>query len=148
MPGLEIADIADADVDAVIDLWRRCGLLRPWNDPRADIAFARSQDNAAVLVGREAGALVAAVMVGHDGHRGAVYYVSVDPGRRGAGLGRAIMAAAEAWLKDRGVWKLNLLVRPGNAAVAGFYEALGYTVEERVSLARWIDPARDPSRRT
>lgn len=144
---LLISDISDADVDAVVDLWTRAGLTRPWNDPGRDIAFARQSAEATVLVGRETpdGAIVAAVMAGHDGHRGAVYYVAVDPARQGGGLGREIMAAAERWLKDRGVWKLNLMVRTDNTAVAAFYRSLGYEFEERLNFSRWLDPSAKPS---
>ena len=74
---LTIAPIADADVAAVAALWQRCGLTRPWNDPTSDITFARKGPNSAVLVGREANAIVASIMVGHDGHRGWVYYVEI-----------------------------------------------------------------------
>ena len=83
--------IEDGDVADVIALWQRCGLTRPWNDPAADIALARKGANATVLVGRDDGAIVASVMVGHDGHRGWVYYVAVDPDHRIKGYGRAIM---------------------------------------------------------
>jgi hypothetical protein len=38
-----------------------------------------------------------------------------------------IMAAAEAWLTNRGVWKVQLLVRDGNENVKSFYERLGYS---------------------
>jgi len=144
MSQLEIREIADQDVHSVIDLWQRCGLTRPWNDPAADIAFARSSENATVLLGISDGAIVASAMTGHDGHRGTVYYVSVDPDHRGRGFGRAIMAAAENWLASRGVWKLNLLVRADNTPVVACYEALGYEVEERVAMAKWIDPSRKP----
>ena len=91
---LAIADIADADVEAVIALWQRCGLTRPWNDPASDIALARRNANSTVLVGRADGALVATAMVGHDGHRGWVYYVAVDPASQKQRLCRSIMAAA------------------------------------------------------
>lgn len=144
MAPLEINEITDADVEAVVALWDACGLTRPWNTPQADIAFARSCDHATVLVGRNAGAVVASAMVGHDGHRGTVYYVAVAPPRQGQGLGKAIMAAAEAWLRDHGVWKLNLIVRAENEQAVSFYEALGYAAEERLNLAKWIDPGRKP----
>src|SRR3954463_12994882 len=95
MSSLTILPIADADVETVIALWQRCGLTRPWNDPGSDIAFARRGQNATILVGRTADAIVASVMVGHDGHRGWVYYVAVDPNERTKDFGRTIMAAAE-----------------------------------------------------
>lgn len=131
-------EIADADVDAVIALWQDCGLTRPWNDPAKDIAFARRGENSTILVAAEGGRIVASVMAGHDGHRGMLYYVAVDPGLQGRGLGKAAVRAAEHWLAARGVWKINLLVRAENDHVRGFYEALGYEVNPVFCMARKI----------
>ena len=141
---LSIAAITDDDVAAVINLWERCGLTRPWNDPAGDIAVARRGDNATVLVGRHDGAIAATVMVGHDGHRGWVYYVGVDPDCRGRDYGRAIMAAAEGWLRQRGIVKLMLMVRSDNSKVQAFYETLDYVVQDRIVYAKWLD-GRDPT---
>ena len=136
---LDIAAITDADVAAVAALWQRCGLVRPWNDPAADIALARSGGNADVLVGRAGNAIAATVLVGHDGHRGWVYYVAVDPDHQRKNFGRVIMAAAEDWLRARGIEKLQLLVRGDNTQVAAFYESLGYGEQKRVIYAKWLD---------
>ena len=141
---LTIAPIADADVAAVAALWRACELTRPWNDPASDIAFARKGPNSAVLVGRDGNAIAASVMVGHDGHRGWVYYVAIDPAHRGKGHGREIMNAAEQWLRQRGIEKLMLLVRSDNTKVQAFYEQLGYDEQERVIYAKWLD-GREPT---
>lgn len=128
-----------ADRDAVIALWDACGLLRPWNDPNEDFGFALAGPASTVLVGEVAGRIVASAMVGHDGHRGAVYYVSVDPALRGAGYGAELMTAAEAWLRALGVPKLNLLVRNSNEAVTGFYARIGYEPEPNKQLAKRLD---------
>ena len=133
---LQFRPIADGDIDEVVALWVRCGLTRPWNDAVKDIAFARAGANSDVLLACLDGDVAASVMVGHDGHRGAVYYVSVDPALQGGGFGRQTMEAAEAWFQERGVWKINLLLRADNAKVRGFYEALGYEVEPRLCMAR------------
>ena len=82
---LAVSSITDADVAPTIALWQRCGLTQPWNDPAADIAFARRGPNSDILVGRSGDKLVATALVGHDGHRGWVYYVAVDPMRRAQG---------------------------------------------------------------
>src|SRR3954453_13389991 len=105
-PDLAISDITDADVPAIVALWERCGLTRPWNDPAADIALARRGVNSTILIGRNGGAIVATALVGHDGHRGWVYYVAVDPERRAQGFGRAIMNASEEWLRQAGIAKM------------------------------------------
>ena len=136
---LQISRITDADVAAVIALWQRCSLTRPWNDPGADIALARRGPNSAILVGRVGNAIAASAMVGHDGHRGWVYYVAVDPEAQHKGYGRAIMAAAEDWLRQLDVSKIMLMVRPDNTAVQAFYQTLGYDAQERVIYAKWLD---------
>ena len=141
---LTIEAIDGGDVAQVIALWRRCGLTRDWNDPAADIALARNETNATVLVGRNDGTLVASVLVGHDGHRGWVYYVTVDPNHRFKGYGRAIMNAAENWLRARGIEKLQLMIRGDNVKVKAFYESLGYYDQPRVVFAKWLD-GREPT---
>jgi ribosomal protein S18 acetylase RimI-like enzyme len=137
---LAIAAIEDGDVAEVIALWQRCGSTRGWNDPAADIALARRENNATVLLGRDGGGVLAAsVLVGHDGHRGWVYYVTVDPDQRFKGHGRTIMNAAEDWLRARGIEKLQLMVRGDNARVHSFYRSLGYYDQQRVTFAKWLD---------
>jgi ribosomal protein S18 acetylase RimI-like enzyme len=139
LAGLAIAVIEDADVTSVVSLWERCGLTRPWNDPVADIALARKGPNSTILLGREDEKVVASAMVGHDGHRGWVYYVAADPDRRGQGLGRAIMNAAEDWLRQAGIAKLQLMVRQDNARASAFYETIGYDEAAVTVFAKWLD---------
>jgi ribosomal protein S18 acetylase RimI-like enzyme len=141
---LAISPIADADLPAVIALWQACGLTRPWNDPASDIAMARRGPNSAVLIGRDNGAIVATAMVGHDGHRGWVYYVATDPNHRGEGFGRTIMAAAEDWLRAAAIEKLQLLVRRENAKAGAFYQSIGYSEAQTVVFAKWLD-GREPT---
>lgn len=139
MKTLEIDAINDSDVENVVALWQRCGLTRPWNDAHADIALARQRDNSTILVGRDGGAIVATVMVGHDGHRGWVYYVAVDPDIRKRGFGRVIMAAAEDWLRAAGIAKLQLLVRRENEQANAFYGSLGFELSTSVMFQKWLD---------
>jgi ribosomal protein S18 acetylase RimI-like enzyme len=141
---LSIKALEDDDIAEVVSLWQRCGLTRPWNDPAGDIALARKETNATVLLARSNGALVGSVLVGHDGHRGWVYYLTVDPDHRLSGYGRAIMNAAEDWLRVRGIEKLQLMVRGDNARVHAFYRSLGYYDQERVVFAKWLD-GREPT---
>ncbi|KMO10610.1 GNAT family acetyltransferase [Methylobacterium platani] len=133
-----IRAIEDADVPAVIALWHAAGVARPWNDPATDIAFARRGPHGTVLVAEAEGRIVGTAMAGEDGHRGWLYYVAVDPGHQGGGLGRAMVEAGEAWLAARGVWKVQLLVRRGNEAVLGFYDHLGYRDTTAVCLQKVI----------
>jgi ribosomal protein S18 acetylase RimI-like enzyme len=141
---LTITSIEDADIPEVIRLWKRAGLVREWNDPTSDIELARRERNSTILLGRCDGALAASLLVGHDGHRGWVYYVSVDPDHRLKNYGREIMTAAEDWLRARGIMKLQLMVRGDNAKVHAFYRSLGYYDQQRTTFAKWLD-GRDPT---
>ena len=124
------------DTDAVVALWEDAGLTRPWNDPRADIERKLTVQPELFLVAEEmtqtqaasvAGAhIVGSVMAGYDGHRGWLYYLASASDRRGAGIGRALVAEAERLLLAMGCPKVQLMVRVGNEQVLGFYDALGY----------------------
>ena len=130
---------AAGDEAEVVALWRACGLTVPYNDPATDFRFARAGAASDVLVGRAADRRIAGtVMVGHDGHRGWLYYVAAAPDRRGEGVGRLMVEAGEAWLKARGVVKVQLLVRETNTQVVGFYEHLGFETAPRVILSKWL----------
>ena len=120
-------------------MWDICGLTRPWNDANADFDFALAGPASTVLVGLIDGNIVASAMVGHDGHRGGIYYVSVHPSCRAKGLGALVMREAEQWLQALGVPKMNLIVRSGNDKVVGFYESIGYQVEPNTQMGKRLD---------
>lgn len=130
----------EMDETATVALWRACDLVASYNDPHADFRFARAGAASEVLVAEgEGGRLVGSVMVGHDGHRGWLYYVSADPNARSRGIGRELVRAAEGWLRGRGVRKAQLLVRQSNAGVVTFYERLGFKQSAVVVMERWLD---------
>lgn len=120
-----------------IALWRSAGLTRPWNDPDADLERAIDGPSSTVLAATEDGRLVGTSMVGHDGHRGWVYYLAVDPKSQRHGVGRALMRAGETWLAER-VPKLHLMVRSDNTDALAFYARLGYEPGNVTVLGRWL----------
>lgn len=136
MTDLLIRPFEPPDEAAVIALWARCDLIRPWNDPRKDIARKLSLQPDLFLVGLAGGALAASAMAGYEGHRGWLNYVAVAPELRGRGYARAILDETESRLRALGCPKINLLVRTSNTAVIGFYERLGYRQDEAVSLGK------------
>lgn len=136
---LSIAALAKDETEAAIALWRMAGLTRPWNDPATDIALALAASDATILAARQPGRLVGTVMAGFDGHRGWIYYLAVAEDWRGCSIGKALVAAAEAWLLERNAPAVQLMVRGGNDAAAGFYAALGYERRDVVVLGRRLD---------
>lgn len=126
-----------ADESGVAALWRDVfPNNRSWHDPLTDVRRKVAQNDGLLLVGVMRGTLIATVMIGYDGHRGWLYRVAVAATHRRQGIGRALVRAAEERLRERGCPKINLQVEGGNRAVVGFYERLGYAVEERVSMGK------------
>jgi ribosomal protein S18 acetylase RimI-like enzyme len=140
-PALLIREMKDADFDGVVAVWVASGVARPWNNPATDVAFARKGPHSTVLVGETSGRIVATAMVGEDGHRGWTYYVAAEPELQGQGLGREMMAAVEARLAARGVWKVQLLVREDYEQAKGFYERLGYRDTRSICFQKGITPS-------
>jgi ribosomal protein S18 acetylase RimI-like enzyme len=138
-PSFTIRSALAEDEEAVIGLWKACGLVVPHNDPSADFRLAHGKANSDILVYVEGGAFVGAVMVGHDGHRGWVYYVAAHPDYRRRGVGRRLMKQAEDWLREQGVRKIMLMVRDTNRSVVDFYEHIGYSIKPNVVMEKWLD---------
>jgi ribosomal protein S18 acetylase RimI-like enzyme len=125
-----------ADAEAVVALWERAGLTRPWNDPRRDIARKQTVQPDLFLVAEVAGNVAGTAMFGYDGHRGWVNYLATDPGHRRRGIATALMAEGERLLTALGCPKLSLQMRSGNADAAAFYLALGYAEDDVVCYGK------------
>lgn len=136
---MRIRPFEEADEEAVVALWQRCGLTRPWNDPRKDIARKLRVQRELFLVGWIDGRLVGTAMAGYEGHRGWVNYLAVDPDLQRGGLGRALMAEVEERLRALGCPKINLQVRRDNSAAAAFYESLGYSEDAAISFGKRLE---------
>ena len=134
---MDVVDLPPHLSAAAVALWHDTGLTRPWNDPDADLRRALDGPSSTVLAAVDGDRLLGTAMVGHDGHRGWVYYLAASP--PGRGTGRALMAACEAWLCARDVPKVQLMVRRDNAVATGFYAALGYDEVDVVVLGRRLD---------
>ncbi len=137
---LHIREFLEADRLAVIDLWMACDLVRPWNDPNKDIDRKLAHSPEGLLVGLFDDQIIGAVMVGYDGHRGWVNYLAAKPDARRAGIGRALMDAAESHLLALGCPKLNLQIRSSNTTVLDFYQRLDYSFDECLSMGKRLVP--------
>ena len=127
------------DEKAVVALWQRCDLVRPWNDPNRDIQRKLGVRPDLFLVGIVDGQVVATVMAGYEGHRGWLNYLAVAPEFQRRGYGRAIVAEAERLLRKAGCPKINLQIRTSNEGVIEFYRRLGYAVDDVVSMGKRLE---------
>jgi ribosomal protein S18 acetylase RimI-like enzyme len=134
---MKIRPYNESDEKAVAQLWRE---VFPdssvWNIPEDDIRRKLAIQRELFLVAEIDAEIVGTAMAGYDGHRGWVYYVTVDPRQQRKGIGAALMRHVEQELVKIGCHKLNLQVRSSNQGVVAFYKKLGYDIEDRVSMAK------------
>ena len=95
-----------------------------------------------IILALDGETVVGSILAGYDGHRGWLYALAVLGTYRGNDIGTDLVAEAERRLAALGCQKVNLQVRATNSGVIKFYERLGYSVEDRVSMGkRTVAPA-------
>ncbi len=132
--GFQIVCYNSEHEQAVIDLWKECGLVVPQNDPVEDIRKKFDFQPHLFFVAMLDGQLVGSVMVGYEGHRGWLNYLAVLPKYQKRGYGSKLVEKAIEELKKLGCLKVNLQVRKTNTSVISFYEHLGFKDDNVVSL--------------
>jgi ribosomal protein S18 acetylase RimI-like enzyme len=133
---LEIRAYQPGDETQVIELWHRCGLTVPYNNPKRDIQRKLRVQSDMFLVGVIDEIVIATAMVGYDGHRGWVNYLAVAPEHQRKGIASRLMEEAEIRLLSMGCPKINLQVRTSNTGVIKFYEKIGYKLDDVVSMGK------------
>ncbi|HEX9896040.1 MAG TPA: GNAT family acetyltransferase [Dehalococcoidales bacterium] len=132
----QIRQYSTADQEAVIELWQKCNLTRPWNNPKSDIERKLKVNPELFLVGLVNNKVIASAMGGYEGHRGWVYYLAVDPLCQRKGLGQRIMKVLEDKLIALGCPKINLMIRTDNLSAVPFYNSIGYKTDDVISMGK------------
>jgi len=122
--------------DAVVDLWRKCSLVVPQNDPVEDIQRKLVFQPDLFFVALLDGKVIGSIMVGYEGHRGWMNYLAVLPEHQRRGYGRKLVEKAVDELKRLGCLKVNLQVRRSNVSVIEFYKHLGFKDDDVVGLGK------------
>jgi len=129
----------ESDEESVVALWSAVFPdPLPRNAPRLVLEKKLRLQRELFFVALSEGAVVGTAMGGYDGHRGWLYTVAVRQDMQRRGIGRTLVERVVAALAALGCPKVNLQVLPTNAAVVGFYERLGFAVEERISMGKSI----------
>jgi len=139
----EIRPFQPSDETVVVQLWKDCNLVVPWNDPLRDIRCKLRVQPALFLVGFVSGEFSATVMAGYEGHRGWLNYLAVAPRFRRQGLGRNMVAEAEARLREMGCPKINIQIRTSNTEVIEFYRRIGFKPDDVVSMGKRLETERE-----
>ena len=124
-----LCDLTVADYDAILDLWRNAGLPVRAEGRDAPQAFARQMTSGSqrVLGLRDDARLVAVAVLTHDGRKGWVNRLAVEPAYRRRGLAHMLVAEAERWFTaEIGLEIWAALIEDENHASQALFEDLGY----------------------
>ena len=136
---LQIRPSTTRDRSRVIALWERVFPDDPPHNAPAKVFDAKlAMHDDMLFVATDVDSVIGTAMAGYDGHRGWLYTVAVSPEHRRRGIGTALVRHAVEALRMAGCTKVNLQIRATNTAVRGFYESLGFGVEERLSMGMHI----------
>ena len=136
---IEIRHYQSEDRDDGVHLWQLVFPDDPPHNEPNEVIDAKLKVDQLLFVAIDHRKVVGTAMAGYDGHRGWLYSVAVDSAQRRQGLGRRLVAHTVDALKATGCIKVNLQVRAANAPVIAFYEALGFAVEERISMGKLLN---------
>jgi ribosomal protein S18 acetylase RimI-like enzyme len=134
--GFRIARYDPEHQAAVVDLWSKCNLVIPQNDPVEDIHRKLGFQPELFFVALLGETVIGSVMVGYEGHRGWLNYMAVLPEHQRRGYRRQLVDKAVDELRKLGCVKVNLQVRRRNASAVAFYEHLGFKDDDMVSLGK------------
>jgi len=130
---IEILVFSAADYDGALALWQRSkGIGLSEADSRENIETYLQRNPGMSFVARADGRLLGAVLSGHDGRRGYIHHLAVDASARRQGIGRRLIDASLAALKNAGIQKCHLFIFNKNESGLSFWKAQGW--EQRCDI--------------
>ena len=117
------------DYDLIYELWMKIKgfAIRSIDDSKEGVErfLKRNPDTSVVAV--KNGRIVGAILCGHDGRRGCLYHVCVDPDYRKQGIGTAMVVFTMNALKKENISKVSLIAFTQNDIGNAFWRKIGWT---------------------
>jgi ribosomal protein S18 acetylase RimI-like enzyme len=115
------------DYDAALQLWHRVeGLEIAEGDDREGIAQFLARNSGLSRVALSGSTIVGVALCGHDGHRGHIYHLAIDPGYQGCGLGKRLLDECLDGLRRAGIKRVIIMVADDNERGTKFWERVGW----------------------
>ena len=128
------------DYEEVSRLWHKIKgfSIRSIDDSREGVArfLKRNPDSSVVAV--EDSRVVGAILCGHDGRRGCMYHVCVDPEYRMRGIGKSMVVFAMNALKKEHISKVSLIAFTKNDVGNKFWRCIGWTKREDLNYYDFV----------
>ena len=115
------------DYDDALQLWHRVeGLEIAEGDDREGIAQFLARNSGLSRVALDGSTIVGVALCGHDGHRGHIYHLAIDPGYQGCGLGKRLLDECLDGLRRAGIKRVIIMVADDNERGTKFWERVGW----------------------
>ena len=115
------------DYDGALELWQRVeGLEIAEGDDREGIAYFLARNAGLSRVATDGTAIVGVALCGHDGRRGYIYHLAIDPAYQGRGLGKRLMDESLDGLRQVGLKRALILVANDNPRGRKFWRRHGW----------------------
>jgi N-acetylglutamate synthase len=135
--------LGESDYEEILELWRRAGLTIRAEGRDSPGAFARQLGWGVQRVAglREGNRLVAVAVLTHDGRKGWINRLAVDPAHRRHGLAQQLIAEAERWFtQELGLEVWAALIERENTASQTLFDRLGYGRHDLVYVSKRTRP--------
>jgi ribosomal protein S18 acetylase RimI-like enzyme len=129
LPRMEIQtrEFAIDDYDAAIQLWRRVeGLDIAEGDDRESITHFLARNAGLSRVAIDGSKMAGVALCGHDGRRGYIYHLAVDPTYQRRGLGKRLVDECLDGLRRAGLTRANIMVADDNSRGRDFWKRCGW----------------------
>src|SRR4029077_9353149 len=124
---MEIREFRIEDYDAAVELWKRVeGLDVAEGDDRENIKRFLKQNAGLSRVATDGSTIVGAVLCGHDGRRGYIYHLAVDPKYQGRGVGKRLVTECLEGLRRTGLERATIMVADDNPRGREFWKRCGW----------------------
>jgi ribosomal protein S18 acetylase RimI-like enzyme len=115
------------DYDAAVELWRRVeGVEIAEGDDRESVGQFLARNPGLSRVATDGSAVVGVALCGHDGRRGHIYHLAVDPAYQRRGLGKRLLDESLEDLRRIGVKRVIIMVADDNPSGREFWKRSGY----------------------
>jgi ribosomal protein S18 acetylase RimI-like enzyme len=115
------------DYEAAVRLWKKVeGIEIAEGDSPEELVFFLSRNPGLSRVAAEGDNVVGVALCGHDGRRGYIYHLAVDPAYQGQGMARRLTAECLDGLRAAGLTRALILVASDNPRGQTFWRRCGW----------------------
>jgi N-acetylglutamate synthase len=120
-------EFAIADYEAAVALWSRVGGVEiAEGDSREEIASYLSRNPGLSRVAEERSAIIGVALCGHDGRRGHIYHLAIEPSYQRLGVGKRLVDECLHGLRNAGIKRAIIMVADDNAFGRSFWRRCGW----------------------